>query len=83
MKTHGGKKPARLAQPTSWPMCHVHIDKEARRPGSTPTSTDWFGRLRAGIRRLHGMAVRRRSIQVRVTTANARVQGTLDFKSSR
>ena len=61
----------------------------AHRQGGAPTGIDanQHGLVRplarAGIRRLHGMAVRRRSIQVRVTTANARVQGTLDFKSSR
>jgi len=61
----------------------------AHRQGGAPTGIDanQHGLVRplarAGIRRLHGMAVRRRSIQVRVTTANATVQGTLDFKSSR
>ena len=61
----------------------------AHRQGGTSTGIDANQHglvrplVRAGIRRLHGMAVRRRSIQVRVTTANARVQGTLDFKSSR
>lgn len=61
----------------------------AHRQGGAPTGIDanQHGLVRplarAGIRRLHGMAVRRRSIQVRVTTANARVQGTLDSKSSR
>ena len=61
----------------------------AHRQGGAPTGFDanQHGLVRplprTGIRRLHGMAVRRRSIQVRVTTANARVQGTLGFKSSR
>ena len=50
----------------------------AHRQGGAPTGIDanQHGLVRplarAGIRRLHGMAVRRRSIQVRVTTANAR-----------
>jgi hypothetical protein len=38
---------------------------------------------RTGMRRRCGMAIRGWSIEVRVTTANAKVQGTLDFKSSR